>query len=55
MSKRINNKSEIKTKIKRVQGYTFSEEPIAFYVSEQTASYGKTPPFYYNFDSKNRV
>ena len=45
MTIKINNNPKTKTKAKRVQGYTFAEEPIAFYVSEQTASYGKTPPF----------
>ena len=51
MSKKISNKSEIKTKTKEVQGYTFSEEPIAFCVSEETASYGKTPPFTIYYDN----
>ncbi len=53
MTTKISNNPKTKTKAKRVQGYAFSEEPIAFYVSEQTASYGKTPPFYYNFDTKD--
>lgn len=54
MTIKISNNPKTKTKAKRVQGYTFAEEPIAFYVSEQTASYGKTPPFFVYYDNPEK-
>jgi len=51
MTIKISSNPKIKTKAKKVQNYSFTEEPIAFYVSEQTASYGKTPPFSIYYDN----
>ncbi|MEK6678321.1 MAG: hypothetical protein AABY39_02775, partial [Nitrospirota bacterium] len=51
MTIKISNNPKTKTKTKKVQSYTFAEEPIAFYVSEQTVSYGKTPPFFVYYDN----
>lgn len=52
MTKKTSNKSEIKdgTNGRETTAYTISENPLEFYISEQTASYGRKKPFSVYYD-----
>lgn len=53
MQIKINNKpkSNIKTRKKKTVTYTLPEGPINFYISEETATYGKKKPFTIYYDN----
>ncbi|MFQ5957646.1 MAG: hypothetical protein ACE5KK_07730, partial [Candidatus Brocadiales bacterium] len=53
MRKKTNKKSIVKAKTKRRKTtlYTFSENPLEFYISEETASYGRKKPFSVYYDA----
>jgi len=53
MSKRTNNKPKPKTQAKKKKNVTYSypENPIEFYISEETATYGKKKPFTIFYDN----
>ncbi len=53
MAKKTRKKSVVKTKAKsrKTKLYTFSENPLEFYISEETASYGRKKPFSVYYDA----
>lgn len=53
MPKRTNNKPKPKIKTKRKKAHTYSlpDNPVEFYVSEETATYGKKKPFTIFYDN----
>lgn len=53
MAKKTRKKSVVKTKAKsrKTKLYTFSENPLEFYISEETASYGRKTPFSVYYDA----
>lgn len=53
MIKKTNRLKKIDTKPKRVATYHLSENPIEFYISEETATYGKKPYIIY-YDNPDR-
>jgi site-specific DNA-methyltransferase (adenine-specific) len=53
MPKKTKNKPKAKTKAKNKRGtvYKLPEDPLEFYISEETASYGKKKPFTVYYDN----
>lgn len=54
MPKKISNKSKLIKKVKQKKGHTYKlpeENPIDFYSSEETATYGKKPTFSIHYDN----
>lgn len=52
MRKKIHKKSAVKTRTRRkkVVPYTFSKDPLEFYISEETVSYNRKKPFSVYYD-----